>query len=383
MNPKIVIASDSFKGSLSSADVAKAAAAGIKRVLPDAEIHCVTVADGGEGTMEMLTDALGGEYMECCVHDPLMRPVTARYGIITDGDIKTAVIEMAAASGLPLLAGDERKPTVTTTYGTGEMIAHAYEAGCREFIVGIGGSATNDGGSGMLRALGIRFLDQDGHELPEGGGALLHLGHIDMSAARRDIMGCRFTVICDVDNPLTGTKGASRVFGPQKGASAADVEALDNALAQYARIVAYTTGLDIASRPGAGAAGGMGAAFLAFFNAKLRPGIETTLDTIHFGDIITGADLVITGEGKIDSQTLHGKTPYGILRRASAYGIPTVAIGGAVEDTDRLCDAGFAAVVSIQQRALPLEEAMKPNTAGANVTATVAQIIRLIYTTRP
>ena len=383
MNPKIVIACDSFKGSLSSSQVAEAAAAGIGRALPHAELRCVSVADGGEGTMEMLVEALHGEYRTCRVHDPLMRPVEARYGVISDQGITTAVIEMAAASGLPLLAETERNPMVTTTYGTGELIADAYANGCRRFIVGIGGSATNDGGTGMLHALGAKLLNSNGEELPAGGGALAHLHSIDLSGARRDIMACQFTIICDVDNPLTGTHGASHVFGPQKGASEADVSALDASLAQYARCVLAATGKDVTDRPGAGAAGGMGAAFMAFFNASLRPGIETTLETIHFADIINGADLVITGEGKIDRQTLHGKTPYGILRHAVAQGIPTVAIGGAVEDADMLCEAGFAAVLSIQHGAITLHEAMQPEVASRNIADTAAQIVRLIYTTRP
>lgn len=383
MNPRIVIACDSFKGSLSSAQVNDSVAMGISSVLQHAYLSCVAVADGGEGTMEMLVEALHGKYHTCHVHDPLMRSIDARYGVVIDQGTTTAIIEMAAASGLPLLSGAERNPSLTTTYGTGELIADAYACGCRRFIVGIGGSATNDGGTGMLRALGVRWLDSNGEELPAGGGALTQLHNIDMSNARRDIMDCTFTIICDVDNPLTGTHGASHVFGPQKGASESDVMALDEALTRYSACVLESTGKNVAERPGAGAAGGMGAAFMAFFNATLRPGIETTLDTIHFADIINGADLVITGEGRIDRQTLHGKTPYGILRKAISQGIPTVALGGAVEDTDMLCNAGFSAVLSIQQGAISLQEAMQPEVARKNIADTAAQIVRLIYTTRP
>lgn len=382
-SPKIIIACDSFKGSLSSAEVAAAAATGIRRELPSSTIIEIPVADGGEGTMTMLVEALHGRYIDTSVSDPLGRTITARYGIVDTDGIPTAIIEMAAASGLPLLTDSERDPKRTSTRGTGELIADAYRNGCRKFIIGIGGSATNDGGTGMLRALGIRMLNDASTDLPEGGAPLQHLSRIDMSCARHEILDCPFTVICDVDNPLTGPLGASRIFGPQKGASEEDTIVLDNALSHYARCITATTGHDVSDRPGAGAAGGMGAAFLAFFNAMLRPGIETTLDTIRFSDIIRGADLIITGEGKIDSQTLHGKTPYGILQKAMAQHIPTVAIGGAVEDTEMLCDAGFTAVLSIQQKAITLAEAMNPETAASNVSATAAQIVRLINTCRP
>lgn len=378
-----MIACDSFKGSLSSPEANSAAAAGVRRVLPNAEIHQVPVADGGEGTMPMLVDALGGEYVTCEVYDPLMRPVTATYGICNDSETRTAIIEMAQASGLMLVAGEEKNPCITTTYGTGQLILDAYGRGCRKFIVGIGGSATNDGGAGMLQALGVRLLDGSLTDLPPGGASLLQLCAIDLTSARNEIMQCPFTIICDVDNPLTGENGASHIFAPQKGATPDDVKKLDKALSHFAGIIADVTGKDIEEIPGAGAAGGLGGAFLAFFNAQLRPGIDTTLDTIRFTEIIRGANLVITGEGKLDSQTLHGKTPCGILRRATIEGIPVVAIGGMVEDSSELCKAGFAAVFSIQQGAIPLAEAMMPDIARANISDTVEQIIHLIFHTRP
>ncbi len=383
MSIKIVIASDSFKGSLASSEVNAAIASGIRRVLSDAELLQIPVADGGEGTMSMLVDALGGEFFEAEVCDPLTRHVAARYGIVNDRGIRTAVIEMAQASGLPLLSAEERDPLAATTFGTGQLIIDAYNRGCRNFIIGIGGSATNDGGAGMLSALGARMLDSAGHELNPGGAELLKLHSIDLEGARKEILECPFTVICDVDNPLTGPNGASHVFGPQKGASPADVLTLDSALANYASKVAELTGRQVADQPGAGAAGGMGAAFLAFFNATLRPGIDTTLDTIGFSDLIRGASLVITGEGKIDSQTLRGKTPSGILRRGSRQGIPVVALGGAVEDAGELCRAGFAAVLSIQQSAIPLAEAMDPAKAARNLADTAEQIARLIFNLNP
>lgn len=262
---KIVVACDSFKGSLSSADVAKAAEAGILSVLPDAEVMCVPVADGGEGTVHMLVDALHGRYVDAVVSDPLGRPVKATYGIVRVDGVQTAIIEMAQASGLTLLTADERNPRITSSSGTGELINHAFDAGCRHFIVGIGGSATNDGGAGMLRALGVRFLDRAGNDLPEGGSSLRFLDNIDASEARTDILECPFTVMCDVDNPLVGENGASAVFGPQKGASAEDVSLLDAALARYGKCLQDIARTDVASKPGAGAAGGMGASFYAFF----------------------------------------------------------------------------------------------------------------------
>lgn len=379
---KIVVACDSFKGSLSSAGVANAAAEGIRTILPDAEIWRVPVADGGEGTMSMLVDALNGRYEAVAVSDPLGRKIQASYGIVSIGGIRSAIIEMSQASGLTLLADDERNPRATSSRGTGELIRHAFDAGCRSFIVGIGGSATNDGGAGMLRALGLRFLDRAGNELPEGGSALRFLDSIDLADARNEILKCPFTVLCDVDNPLVGENGASAVFGPQKGSSPDDVVLLDTSLARYGDCLRDVTGKDVASRPGAGAAGGMGAAFYAFFNSEMRPGIDTALDIIGFPAMLKDADLVITGEGKLDRQTLSGKAPMGILRCALRSGVPVVAIGGAVEEADSLTAAGFAAVLSVQQRALPLVEAMKPEVAANNVSATVSQIIRLFFKDR-
>lgn len=376
---KIVIAPDSFKGSLSSAEVAGALAAGVRDALTDAEIVCVPVADGGEGTVEMLVGARNGVFVSREVAGPLGAPVKATYGIIEDDGRPTAVLEMAQASGLPLLAESERDPLRTSTRGTGELIADAYDRGCRSFIIGIGGSATNDGGSGMLRALGVRFLDADGNPLPEGGAALASLARIDLTDARTDILGCPFTVMCDVDNPLAGPIGASAVFGPQKGASPRDVELLDRALARYGDILSRLCGKDVAGAPGAGAAGGMGAAFMAFFNSRLCPGIETALEAVRFSSIIEGASLIITGEGRIDSQTLRGKAPSGVLAEGRRRDIPVIAVGGAVDDVGDVCRAGFMAAVCIQQRALPLAEAMKPATAAAALRATASQIMRIRF----
>lgn len=376
---KIVIASDSFKGSLSSAEVAEAFAAGVRDVMPDIEIVGVPVADGGEGTVEMLVGAASGVYVNCEVTGPLGAPVAATYGMMEEDGVRVAVMEMAQASGLPLLAAGERDPLRASTRGTGEMIADAYARGCRRFIIGIGGSATNDGGAGMLRALGVGFTDRFGNPLPEGGAALGALAYIDLSQARADILGCPFTVMCDVDNPLTGPAGASAVFGPQKGASPRDVAVLGRALANYGHIISGICGKDVVNAPGAGAAGGMGAAFMAFFNSRLCPGIEATLEAVGFPRTIAGASLIITGEGRIDSQTLHGKTPRGVLAEGCRQGIPVIAIGGAVDDAAELCRAGFAAVVCIQQKALPLAEAMKPEVAARSIRATASQIVRMYF----
>lgn len=376
---KIVIASDSFKGSLSSAEVAGAFAAGVRDVMSEVEIVSVPVADGGEGTVEMLVGAAGGEYVACEVTGPLGAPVTATYGIIEENGVPCAVLEMAQASGLPLLAADERDPLRASTRGTGEMIADAYARGCRRFMIGIGGSATNDGGSGMLRALGVGFTDRFGAPLPEGGAALENLAAIDLSQARTDILRCPFTVMCDVDNPLTGPTGASAVFGPQKGASPDDVAVLDRALANYGRMISDICGRDVVNAPGAGAAGGMGAAFMAFFNSRMCPGIEATLETVGFPRTIAGASLVITGEGRLDSQTLHGKAPAGVLAEGRRQGIPVIAIGGAVDDAGELCRAGFVAAVCVQQKALPLVEAMNPEVAARAIRTTASQIIRMYF----
>lgn len=382
MGPNIVIASDSFKGSLSSAEVAEAAAEGILGVLPEARVFRVSVADGGEGTADTLIRALGGRRVECRVSDPLGRMITARYGIVDTPDGPVALIDMASASGLTLLRPDERDVMHATTRGTGEMIAHACRLGIRRFAVGIGGSATCDGGVGMMQALGYRFLDAEGRELPPGGGALCGLERIDTTGSMREISGCRFTVICDVTNPLCGPTGSAAVFGPQKGASPEDVEWLDRGLARYACILARDIGRDVAGMPGSGAAGGLGAAFLAFLNSELRPGVDAVLDLVGFDTLLRDADLVITGEGRMDSQTLFGKLPFGVCRRASAAGVPVVAIAGMVEDAPALLAGGFSGVFPVLSHAVSLDEAMSAPVAGANVSAVAASIAKFYYSVR-
>ena len=327
--PKIVIASDSFKGSLSSAEVAESIAVGLKSVWKDCKVLKVSVADGGEGTVDALRESLGGRSVSCKVHDPLMREIEAVYTILADD--RTAVIEMASASGLTLLSAAERNPMKTSTFGTGEMIADALSKACDRFLVGIGGSATNDGGMGVFSALGYRFLDRDGRQLPPCGESLAKVAGIDCSRVNPRLHEAVFTVACDVDTPFCGREGAAYIFAPQKGASAEEVEILDSGLENFASVISASLGRDISSVPGSGAAGGLGGAFLAFSDSRLKKGIDMVLDAIDFDSLIEGANAVITGEGRIDSQTFKGKTPFGVMCRARHKGIPVYAIGGCAE----------------------------------------------------
>lgn len=372
---KIIIACDSFKGSLGSEEVGVAASEGVRMADDSIETLVVAVADGGEGTVDALVRGLDGHYVNCTVCGPLGAPVEARYGISGDG--ATAIMEMAQASGLTLIPESRRNPLYTSTFGTGQMIADALDRGCTTILMGIGGSATNDGGMGLLSALGVRFFDEDGSELKPSGESLEKIAAIDLSGMDRRARSATFRIACDVDNPLYGPDGAACVFGPQKGADADAVERLDRGLRNYARIVEKTTGRDVAAMPGAGAAGGLGACFAAFFRSALEPGIELMLNAIHFDEIIAGADLIITGEGRLDSQTVHGKTPYGVLCAGRRQGIPVVAIGGAVTAYAELAAAGFRAVFPVVHGPCTLAEAMDAATARRNVANTVAQIVRL------
>ena len=374
---KIVIASDSFKGSISAAEVAACGERAVHRLFPDCEVVQLPVADGGEGTVETLTAALGGQSVATVVHDPLGRLITAQYGLITKE--KTAIIEMATASGLPLLQPEERNPWLTSTYGTGELIRDALERGCRKFLIAIGGSATNDGGMGLLQALGFRFLDAEGQELPGCGGSLSRIAQIDTSGALSALTECQFTVACDVTNPFYGREGAAYVFAPQKGADAEMVEALDLGLRHFAQLIQTTQGIAIDQLPGAGAAGGLGGGLVAFLQARLRPGIEMVLDALQFDTQIAGADLIFTGEGKLDAQTCMGKTPFGVLRRAQRQGIPVVALGGAVEAIEELNRCGFLAVLPILPYPTSLAKAMDPTFTQQNIERTIAQVLRLIH----
>lgn len=354
---KVVIAPDSFKGSLTAGEVSENIAKGIKRVFEAAETICVPMADGGEGTVCSLVLCTDGEIIRTRVSGPLMKEVEAFYGILGDG--ATAIIEMAAASGLPLLREEERDPMKTTTYGTGELIRHALDKGCRRIIIGIGGSATNDGGAGMIKALGARLLDADGNEVEDGGGGLGKLQRLDLSNLDRRLKECTIVAACDVDNPLTGPRGASHVFGPQKGADNKMVEMLDINLEHYAEIVLEHTGISIKDRPGAGAAGGLGGGLVAFLGAELRRGVDIVIEAARLEEKLAGADLVITGEGRIDYQTQFGKTPFGVAQTAKKHGIPVVAIVGSVGyNAEVLYDMGFSGIFSIINRPMTLEEAL-------------------------
>lgn len=325
---RVVVAPDSFKGSVSAREAAKAISEGIMRVWPDAECIRIPIADGGEGTVDAILEGAGGELRRVRVSDPLGRMVESTFGMLPDG--RTAVIEMAAASGLPLLSPEERNPLITSTRGTGELVKAALDAGATGIIIGIGGSATNDGGAGFAQALGARFIDQSGRELPPGGAALVDLAHIDASGLDPRLGKAEIMVACDVANPLTGPEGASAVYGPQKGATPDMVRILDAALSRYAEIVKRDLGMDIAGIPGSGAAGGLGGGLMAFAGALMRPGIGLVLDTVGFAAKVAGADLVITGEGSLDSQTVYGKAPTGVAKAAKAAkpGIPVVALAG-------------------------------------------------------
>lgn len=370
---KIVVASDSFKGSLTSLEVAAGAEQGIHEVFPECEVVKVNVADGGEGTMDALRSTLGGQWVTVAAADPLGRPRNVSYVVLGDGN--TAVIEMSAASGLPLLELQERNPMLTSTFGTGEMIVDALSRGCRRFLVGIGGSATNDAGMGMLEALGFRFIDKDGKVLPGRGESMSAVVDIDMSHVSPEVKESEFIIACDVDSPFCGPRGAAYVFSPQKGADPQMVAELDAGMVHLAEVIVRTTGKDIRNIPGAGAAGGLGGGFLAFLNSRLERGIEMVLDAIAFDDIIRGSDLVITGEGRVDSQTLTGKTPYGIMKRAQKQNIRTVAIGGSVKLGDDDDVSGFDSIWPVTPEGMPLEEAMKAETASANVRETVKKIM--------
>ncbi len=374
---RIVVAPDSFKGSLSAVGVAEAMERGIRTVFPGAEVLKVPIADGGEGTVDALVLATRGRIEHRTVRGPLGEPIRARWGVLGDGE--TAVIEMAAASGLPLLPMERRDPRITTTFGTGELMKAALDAGLAKLIIGIGGSATNDGGAGMARALGVRFLDGAGHDLPEGGAALARLARIDLSGLDRRVARAEILIACDVDNPLTGKRGASAVYGPQKGASPEMVQELDGALESYAIVAKAATGRDVASAPGAGAAGGLGAGLLFFTPARLRSGVAIVLDAARFSTMLQGADLVVTGEGCTDIQTAMGKVPIGVARVAQQHGVPVLCIAGALgEGADDVLAKGIEALASVVPRAMALEECMaRGSELVEEGTARACRLVRL------
>jgi len=341
--PRVLVASDKFKGTLTAAEVADAVSEGIHRVRPDAAVERIPVADGGDGTVAAAV-AAGYDEVPVTVAGPTGRPVRTRFA--RRGT--TAVVELADASGLVRLPGGKPRPMDATSRGAGEVLAAALEAGCTDVVLGIGGSASTDGGAGLVRALGARLLDGDGREVPEGGAGLARIVAVDLAAVRQRAAGVRLTVACDVDNPLTGPHGAAAVYGPQKGAGPAQMLELDDALAHWARVVARVTGDDVSRAPGAGAAGGVGFAALALLGATLRPGIELVLDLVGFHDRLAGADLVVTGEGALDEQTLRGKAPAGVAAAARDAGIPVVAVcGHSTLDDARLATAGIRAAYAL------------------------------------
>lgn len=361
---KIVIAPDSFKESLSALDVASAIEAGFKEVFAEALFVKVPVADGGEGTVQALIDATGGTLRTVSVVGPAGTSVQASYGLT--GEVGLAVIEMAAASGLELLPPGARDPRVTTSHGTGELICDALDAGARRFVIGIGGSATNDGGAGMLQALGVRLLDVNGAEIGRGGAELARLARIDMRGLDPRIRECEIDVACDVTNPLVGPLGASTIFGPQKGATPDMVQQLDHCLQCFAKVILRDLGKDVAEVPGAGAAGGLGAALFAVLGGQLRPGCEVVMDAINLEAILHDADLVITGEGRTDGQTLYGKAPIGVARLAARHGVPVIGLSGALTpDSAVVHSHGIAAVFSSVRRPCTVDEALRD--AAANV----------------
>lgn len=352
----IIIAPDSFKGTLSAKEAAEAIATGIKEVYPEVNTILLPIADGGEGTMDSLVSATKGKFVTRAVHDPLGRMIEARYGVL--GDEETCVIEVAEASGLMLLIKEERNPLVTTTYGTGELIRFALDDGFRKFIIGLGGSATNDAGTGMLKALGMKFYDHSGNELKQGGGYLHALAHIDMTNFDHRIQESTFIIASDVKNPFVGENGASKVFGPQKGATTEMVEHLDYSLSHFADIVKSKTGISLHHQEGAGAAGGIGGALLAFFPAKIKEGIRVVLDAISFEQYAKDADLIITGEGKTDEQTLLGKAPFGISTVARKHKKPVILISGIVDFKDNEWNNYFTEVHSVVDEHISEEHAL-------------------------
>ena len=370
---KIVLAIDSFKGSLTSEEAGKAAAERIKDIYPNCTTEVIPISDGGEGMLNIMLNTQKVRLQYIKVHNPCMDPITTFYGISLDG--KTAFIESANASGLPLIKKSQQNPMKTTTYGTGELIRDALEKGCTQFIIGIGGSATNDAGTGLLQALGFRFLDSQGKELGLGGRILQHITSIDSTHIHPLLKNAHFTIACDVQNPFYGPNGAAQIYAKQKGADDAMIIELDKGMYAFAKVIKGKTGKDIHSVPGSGAAGGMGGGLIAFLNAQLKEGAELLLDAVHFEERITDANLIITGEGRIDKQSLMGKIPGKILQMGQNKNIPVIAIAGCISDYADLKNAGFAAIYTTKPASMPLEEAMRPSTAIHNIQKIIPMIL--------
>lgn len=374
---KVVVAIDSFKGSLSSIEAGQAVKAGVLAAHPDANVIIKPLADGGEGTTDAFIEGLGGQRIDLTVTGPIGSPVSCYYGYLEKD--KTAIIEMASASGITLVPAHQKNPLTASTRGVGEMILHALEQGCRHFIIGIGGSATNDAGIGMLKALGYSFLDEQGLDVGEGAQALGKVASIDAKNRHPLLDDCQFRIACDVTNPLCGENGATYIYGPQKGVTEAQKESLDQDMAHFADVTETTLNCAFKNYPGAGAAGGLGFAFLSYLHASLSPGVELILDAINLSDALNGADIVVTGEGQLDRQTAMGKAPVGVAKLAKAHGAKVLAFSGSVTKEAVACNqAGIDAFFPILRRIVTLEEAMDPSTARSNMTASVEQVFRLL-----
>ncbi len=382
----IIIAMDSFKGSLSSLEAAEAVCRGIHDVRPEMKMQLFPLSDGGEGLTETIVSVLHGKYRRLMVTGPLGEKVEAAYGLIHHG--RTAVIEAAEACGLALVPKEKQNPLYTQTCGIGEMIADAIRNGSRDFIIGLGGTATNDAGIGMLTSLGWQFTDKNGNEAGTGGAALEHIFHIDSSKVPAELQECRFQIACDVDNPLFGSNGAAVTFAPQKGANAEAVAQLDKGLRVFAEISSKVLGKEIAYLPGAGAAGGLGAAFAAYLQGELCPGIELVLERLELAKYMKDAQLVITGEGRLDTQTARGKAPLGIARLAAEYKVPVVAFAGSVEETADDTDTffynnGLTACFPIVSKPMSLEQAMNKEQTQTNLRQSARQLMQLLQTVSP
>lgn len=373
---KIVIAPDSFKGSLSAVEAVEAMACGVLRAKPESEIVKIPLADGGEGTTAVLVSALKGEICECLAQNPIGREVSACYGVVKVDGVQTAIIEVAAASGLTLVDDNERNALRASSYGTGQLIKDALDKGYRNFIIGLGGSATTDAGKGLLEALGVKFYEENGDVLSDGGGSLPLLSRIEISEMDARLQDCKFRVMCDVDNVLYGETGAAYIFAPQKGATPEDVLILDDGLQRFAECVNRDLKSDISRVLGGGAAGGIGAALVAFLDAELVSGAELVLEVTDFDKRLEGADLVLTGEGKIDSQTMMGKLLSHVLTKASVLDVPVVVFAGVVEDKEALMKSGFKDVCCINQNGVKLDIAMKSDVAANNLTNSVFNFLK-------
>ena len=374
---KVVVAIDSFKGSLSSIEAGQAVKAGVLAAHPDANVIIKPLADGGEGTTDAFIEGLGGQRIDLIVTGPMGFPVSCYYGYLEKD--KTAIIEMASASGITLVPAHQKNPLTASTRGVGEMILHALEKGCRHFIIGIGGSATNDAGIGMLKALGYSFLDEQGLDVGEGAQALGKVASIDAKNRHPLLDDCQFRIACDVTNPLCGENGATYIYGPQKGVTEAQKESLDQDMAHFADVTETTLNCAYKNYPGAGAAGGLGFAFLSYLHASLSPGVELILDAINLSDALNDADIVVTGEGQLDRQTAMGKAPVGVAKLAKAHGAKVLAFSGSVTKEAVACNqAGIDAFFPILRRIVTLEEAMEPSTARSNMAASVEQVFRLL-----